>query len=211
VPIRPTNFQETAMNTRLQASVALALIGLSTVAITHQAQACGVDRSPMPGRWSLPAYMPGQMSKASHGAAGANELQRRAPITGLYQFTLTAEGNAPPGPPDGTVIDQGFATWHADGTEIMNSGKPPMTSSFCMGVWARTGSRAYELNHYALSWDNTGTVFLGPTNIRESIRLSPNGNSFAGSFQITDYNTDGSIRDQVQGDVAATRLTVDSN
>jgi hypothetical protein len=29
---------------------------------------------------------------------------------------------------DGTVIDNGFAQWHSDGTEIMNSSRDPRTS-----------------------------------------------------------------------------------
>src|SRR5262245_23104935 len=52
-------------------------------------------------------------------------------IVGLWQITFTSKDTS--GIPDGTVIDAGYATWHADGTEIMNSGRPPITSSFCMG------------------------------------------------------------------------------
>src|SRR5712691_1774031 len=52
-----------------------------------------------------------------------------APITGLWKFQFAL--------PDGTVIDQGYVTWHADGTELINSLHPPITGSFCMGVWKR--------------------------------------------------------------------------
>lgn len=205
------------MNIRLQAAITLAAIGFSTVAITHQARACGLTSGSTSAalHWSMPAYMPGSrtaMARAGQSAS-PNELQLRAPITGLYQFTQTAEGNGPGGPPDGTLIDQGFQTWHADGTELMNSGlRNPPSGNFCMGVWAKTGPRAYELNHYALAWDPTGTVFVGPANIRENVTLSSDGGSMSGSFEITQYAPDGStILAHVQGDVTGTRITVDSN
>src|ERR1700689_644346 len=52
--------------------------------------------------------------------------QDNDPITGLWKVTFTAGA---------TQIDTGFAVWHSDGTEIMNSGdRPPMTSNFCLGV-----------------------------------------------------------------------------
>src|SRR5450432_3154767 len=48
--------------------------------------------------------------------------QDNDPITGLWKVTFTAGT---------TQIDTGFSVWHADGTEIMNSGdRPPMTSNF---------------------------------------------------------------------------------
>ncbi|MGH8212454.1 MAG: hypothetical protein ACREPP_04380 [Rhodanobacteraceae bacterium] len=205
------------MNTRLQGSIALALIGLSTVAVTHKAQACGLPTGLVTAarNWAPPAYMPGTRTSSHPGqrSAIANDLQLRAPITGLYQFTMTAEGNGPGGPPDGTPIDFGYQAWHADGIEVATSGaRPPPSGDVCLGVWARTGPRAYELNHYGLSWDNTGTVYVGPANIRENVTLSSNGNSMSGNFNITQYAPDGStVLGQVQGAYAATRVTVDSN
>ena len=200
------------MNSRLQISVALALIGLSTVAITHPAQACGLAAGMRSAvhPWVTPAYMPGsRAATVQAGSASPNALQAKAPITGMYQFTQTAEGNGPGGPPDGALIDQ---TWHADGTELMNSGRNAASGNFCMGVWAKTGPRAYELNHYALAWDPTGQVFVGPANIRENVTLSSDGNSLSGDFDITQYAPDGTtILAHVQGVVAATRITVDSN
>ena len=39
----------------------------------------------------------------------------------------------------------------------MNSGRPPITGNFCMGAWTQTEEGAHKLNHFALSWDPTGT------------------------------------------------------
>lgn len=209
------------MNTRLQAAIALAVIGLSTAGVIHRAGACGLTNmgSSAARHWSLPAYLPSSnaaKSVAQTPASGKvspefNLLQILEPITGFYQFTFTAEGNAG-GPPDGTPIDAGFVTWHADGTEIMNSGKPPAGGNFCMGAWVRTGVNTYKLNHYALNWTDDGKTFIGPVNIRENVTLAHGGNSYSGSFTLNQYAPDGTtLLGGVQGTVSATRITVDSN
>ncbi|MEO6967638.1 MAG: hypothetical protein ABI132_04170 [Rhodanobacteraceae bacterium] len=209
------------MNTRLQAAMAIALMGLSTVAVTHKAQACGIDiMHPSAGiRWSLPMYRPSSnMHAAMPQAVGTkqvsryrNILQLLEPITGLYEFTFTSDGTGN-GPPAGVVADQGFVTWHADGTEIMNSGKPSIGGNFCMGTWTRTGAKTYSLKHYALNWDNTGLNFIGPVNIRENFTLANDNNSYSGNFTLDQYAPDGTtLLAHVQGTVAATRITVDSN
>jgi hypothetical protein len=52
---------------------------------------------------------------------------------GFWKVTFTAEGNTE-GPPDDTPIDSGYVQWHSDGTEIMNSGRPPQNGNICLGV-----------------------------------------------------------------------------
>lgn len=131
-------------------------------------------------------------------------------IVGLWKFTFVSLGNLNLGIPDGAVLDAGFQTWHADGTEIMNSGRPPMTSSFCMGVWDYTASSStYRLNHYALSWAPDGTTFIGPANIREKVSIDRSGNALSGRFSIDQYAQDG-VTDlaHLEGTLSATRITV---
>jgi hypothetical protein len=72
-------------------------------------------------------------------------------IVGFWKVKFVSDGS--PGIPDGTVIDNAFAQWHSDGTEIMNSSRPPATSNFCLGVWQKSGPSTYKLNHFALSSD----------------------------------------------------------
>lgn len=221
------------MNIRLQASVALALLGVATFAVTPQAQACGLQLvKTANGHWTVAAPPTttssiGKMMRlattpASHTQAIRNPLQFLAPIAGLYEVTLTAEGNGPTGLPDGVPVDHAYVAWHADGTEIMNSGRPAADSSFCLGTWAQTGPRTYQLNHFMLSWvqnvdangvdvDNT---FVGPANLRETVTLSPDGNSYTGTFVLTQYDTKydiilpGGI--PIKGVVSGTRKTIDS-
>ena len=210
------------MNNRLQSAVALAVIGLCAAAVTHSANACGLDsfQNPATNRWSLPAYQPSTaltsdartaVSETS-GLGIRNPLQRLEPITGLYHFTMIAAINAGPFH-KGDVVDTGFVTWHADGTELMNSGRPAYSSNFCMGVWEQTGRHSYKLNHYALAWDMVnGQTFTGVANIREYIKLADNGQSYHGAYTLDQYNAAGTaILLHEEGPLKATRITPDSH
>lgn len=85
-----------------------------------------------------------------------------------------------------------------------------MTGSFCMGVWKPLGHDTFKLPHIALSWDPTGTVFVGPTNIRETVSVNRRGDSYAGEFTLDQYATDEkTVLAHVQETMAATRVTVD--
>ncbi len=128
------------------------------------------------------------------------------------------------------TVDHGYSVWHADGSEIMNSGRPAGDTNFCLGTWAQTGPRTYTLNHFTLSWfqsvsanPDPGTpplpglysvnnIFAGPGNIRETITLAKDGKSFSGSFTITQFDTSGNVVPgfPITGSVAGTRLTIDS-
>ena len=129
-------------------------------------------------------------------------------IVGMWKFTFTSEGSK--GIPDGAVVDAGYVTWHADGTELMNSGRAPITGSFCMGVWKPVGSSTFKLHHIAMAWDPTGTVFVGPAEIRETVTVGSKGNSYVGTFTLDQLATDEkTVLAHVQGTVTATRVTVD--
>lgn len=133
-----------------------------------------------------------------------------ASVVGLWKFAFVAKGNTgPTAPPDGAPIDAGYVTWHSDGTELMNSGRPPISGDFCMGVWKQIGPSTFKLNHFALAWDSTGTVFVGPANIRETVTVSPSRNSYSGTFTLIQYATDETtVLANIKGTVTATRITV---
>ena len=133
-----------------------------------------------------------------------------AGIVGLWKIKLVSKNN--PGIPDGAVIDAGYATWHSDGTEIMNSGRAPLTGSFCMGVWKQTGRFTFKLNHFALSWGdlNMGNTLIGPTNIREQVTVDHSGNTFTGTFTIDQFDQSGTnLLAHVAGTITGTRITAD--
>jgi hypothetical protein len=129
-------------------------------------------------------------------------------IVGFWHVEFVAKGNTN-GIPDGTPIDSAYVQWHSDGTEIMNSSRDPRTSSFCLGVWKRTGVFTYTLKHVALSWDGSGNP-VGPAIIIENVRLARDGDSFRGTFTITQYATDGTTvlpPTPIVGTLVGTRIT----
>jgi hypothetical protein len=227
------------MNIRLQAAVAVALMGLSAVAVTHPAEACGLNLvRGTNGQWKIvpPATMSVSAARrmflaaapASRTQAIPNPLRSLEPISGLYEVTLIAEGT--PGIPNGSVVDHGYSVWHADGSEIMNSGRPAGDSNFCLGTWAQTGKRTYKLNHFTLSWFQSvsptpdpgvpplpglysvNNIFAGPGNISETITLARDHQSFTGSFTIIQYDRSGNVVPgfPITGNAYGTRLTINS-
>jgi hypothetical protein len=169
----------------------------------------------VPGLWAQSSntgcgYIPaGQKAAPSIRPASFQPVsdQGNASIVGLWKFAFVSEGN--PGIPDGTVIDAGYAAWHSDGTEIMNSGRAPMTGSFCMGVWKSTKHGTYKLNHFALSWDPTGQTFVGPANVREEVTVDHGKKSYSGTFTLDQYDTNGNLLVHLTGDISAQRITAD--
>jgi hypothetical protein len=136
-------------------------------------------------------------------------------IVGMWHVTFTAQGNEV-GPPDGTPLDNALVTWHSDGTELMNSARPPQDGNFCMGVWKKIGNNKYKLNHFAWLGNDTANAPggignpAGPTRFVEEITLSPDGNHYSGKFTLDAYDTLGNQVAHILGVVAGTRITLDT-
>jgi hypothetical protein len=135
-------------------------------------------------------------------------------IVGMWHVTFTAQGN-PNGPPDGTPIDNALATWHSDGTELMNSARPPQDGDFCMGIWKRTGRFTYKLNHFAWFANdaaNPGGIGnpTGPARVLQQITLSEDGKHYSGTFTLDAYDTSGTQVAHIVGVIAATRITINT-
>lgn len=161
-----------------------------------------IQRNPQPYLMQA-AYRPVRFALvADNNPAGAN-------IVGLWSVQMTSQGN--PGIPDGATIDWGYAQWHSDGTEIMNSGsRAPATENFCLGVWTKTGPSSYKLNHVALSYD-AGTGHLnGTVSIREQVTVDQGGNNFSGTFTIDVYPPGSTtVVVHLAGVIAGQRITAD--
>jgi hypothetical protein len=150
------------------------------------------------------------LNVAVHKPAAANphSLEPGRAIVGMWKFQFVSLGNLNLGIPDGAVLDAGFQTWHADGTELTNSGRPPATGNFCMGVWDYDRS-GYRLNHYALGTNPDGSP-AGVSNIREHVAVSRDGNSLSGRFSIDQYALPGTaVLFHLDGTFSATRVPVD--
>jgi hypothetical protein len=137
------------------------------------------------------------------------------PIVGMWHVTFTAQGNEI-GPPDGTPIDNSLVTWHSDGTEIMNSIRPPQDGQWCMGIWQKKGKNTYKLNHLAWFGNDTANAPggignpTGPARFFQQITLSADGNHYSGMFTLDAYDTSGTQVAHIVGVIAATRITVNT-
>ncbi len=152
----------------------------------------------------------------------------RAPIVGVWAFKYTSKGNLTTlGIPDGAPIDNGNTAFFADGNEItFSGGRNPIFGASCMGIWKQTGERTYVLNHIGLSWnpsaDSTAPAGNpdggpgapgGPAFIKEFVTLSRDGQSYTGSFAITQLMPDGKTPAMatILGTITATRVTLDTD
>ena len=154
--------------------------------------------------------MPSFQSRGGGGQAGTLGVVdpgKPPSIVGLWHVIFTTTSNDV-GIPPGTVIDDAYATWHSDGTELMNSSRPPASGNFCMGVWVQLPPRSYRLKHIALAWNSTGTVFEGPAVIREDVTLSPSDQTFEGTFTLDQFAPNGTTRlAHIEGTLEASRIT----
>jgi hypothetical protein len=136
----------------------------------------------------------------------ANDNRADNSIVGFWRVKLVSEGT--PGTDDGTVVDDGFAQWYSDGTEVTFSRFAPATGNSCYGVWQRVGPSSYTLNHFGMSFDAATGAFLGLAQVREHVVLDRRGNRFGGTFSVDQYDVEGALVWRVVGRVIATRITV---
>jgi len=186
-------------------STALGLAAFGALAIAAPAWA-GCGDAPVK---SPAMFEKGQTDSGRFIRVGNDNSQGQASIAGLWAVNFYIGQTQ-------TKFDWGFAAWHSDGTEIMNSGtRAPSTENFCMGVWAQTGGNSYQLTHYALSYDPTKAAAAdgginGRVVIREWVNLNGRGTQFTGTYTVDVYAPSGlgSPTRIAQGRITGDRLTV---
>ncbi|HEY4054379.1 MAG TPA: hypothetical protein VGL74_11575 [Terriglobales bacterium] len=192
-------------------AIALGVILVGTLLSGTAFAACGDNGKSKPGASLLPQLWDGQSGSLLPVSASSSDDA----IVGMWHVTFTAQGNEA-GPPDGTPLDNALVVWHNDGTEIMNSARPPQDGDFCLGVWEKTGKSKYKLNHFAwLSNDTTNAPSgignpQGPTRFFEEITLSPDGKHYTGKLTLDAYDTSGNVVSHIVGVINATRITINT-
>jgi hypothetical protein len=192
-------------------TLALGIVLVGMILSGNAFAKCGDYAKLEPSAFLLPQLSDGQFAALLPVSASASD----DPIVGMWHTKFTAQGNEL-GPPDGTPIDNALVLWHADGTEMMNSYRPPQDGQWCMGIWKRTGRTSYVLNH--IPWfgnDTSGGASgignpQGPTRFFEKITLSPDHNHYTGTFTLDAYDTAGNHVAHVIGVIDATRVTIDT-
>jgi hypothetical protein len=191
----------------LRGFVGLALL---MAAVSAQAQCGGLGKLGSTHTAWHPQLGQARLLRASFVTVSDPEFSHEeAPIVGFWHVKFTSEGSK--GIPDGAEVDAGYAQWHSDGTEIMNSGgRAPDTGDFCLGVWQKVGECEYKLNHFAAAWDPVAGKLIGPANIREDVKLTNDGTQFAGVFTIDQYDEAGNLLAHVQGKITGVRIEADT-
>jgi hypothetical protein len=197
--------KEISMQTKL-GKITSVLVTLCLLTAAAVAQCGSIDKPHgklKPQAWYFGG---GSIDSLLRVADGDNRADEGAGIVGFWRVTLTSKGNTGLGIPDGAQLDHGFAQWHSDGTEIMNSNRQPSTGSFCLGVWKKVGPSKYVLNHFAMGFDDT--IHQSYSNIREEVVLSQDGDSFSGTFTIAIYDLAGNPGPVITGEITGTRVKV---
>jgi hypothetical protein len=188
-------------------------LALVFVMVPSAAAQCGLATKPIkPAVWH-PQYGRAHLMLARAGQDDGN--QQEPSIVGMWHVILTAKT----GPvPVGTHIDDAIAVWHSDGTEIMNSSRPAQDGQYCMGVWKRIGDRQYYLNH--IPWHGNEVVPNDPyaigalqagAQLTQKVTLSPDGNSYSGTFTLKAYDSNGELEVTFTGVLNAKRITTSTS
>jgi hypothetical protein len=209
-------FGITGLFSAVQASAQCMSLGTAILSQAGRDTPTGMLNSPSRLALTPAVYRPGseRLIRVSDDSA-----QPRANIVGMWRFKNVSDGNSYPFPiPFGALIDFGTQQWHDDGTEFtISGGRAPSSGDVCMGVWEKTGQRTYRMKHLALAYVSSDSsppvspaTFLGPAIVRETVVVSPSGDSFEGTFTVDQYAKDEiTLIEHVSGTVTATRFTVD--
>jgi hypothetical protein len=93
----------------------------------------------------------------------------------------------------------------------MNDIPPPATGNVCLGVWAKTGSKAYKLRHPFWIFDANGNL-IGRGVLNEELTLDSKGDAYSGTFTFAFRDLAGHTipgMPDVSGSLTATRITAD--
>jgi hypothetical protein len=152
------------------------------------AQAC----NPLNGKGAAPARLPASLLAKNDAHAPANTS-----IVGLWHVVHTDSS--------GNFLFDGYDMWHNDGTEEEMADLPPATGPVCFGVWVQKESTIKLKTHVAFTYDLNNNP-TGTINLTESNKVSRDGNSYSGTFDLRQYDTNGNLVGEATGTSAADRL-----
>jgi hypothetical protein len=181
--------RKTHTTTGLSHMVLITLAILTLTFLTTAANASCFDH----GRGASPSLSSGLIAKL-----GASPTVSYGSIVGLWHVTYTTSDNQP--------FQESFDMWHSDGTELETANVNPIIGNVCVGVWKQVGSEIH-LHHVGWGFDNLGNL-IGPFTVDDVLTLGNRGNSYSGSFNFKQYDTDGNLLQEVTGTVSATRIGV---
>jgi hypothetical protein len=190
---------------------AMVALALASMTVPNALGQCGLpNKSVKPANWSS-SHIAGARVVPAALQRSDDDDDGIPSIVGMWHVIFSAQTLN--GTPVDMVIDNAIAVWHKDGTEIMNSSRPAQDGNICLGVWAKTGKSKYHLNH--IPWGGNDPTNApggignpqGGVQLTEHVTLSPDGNSYSGTFTLTAYTTNGQPTVTFTGVLAAKRIT----
>src|ERR1041385_339196 len=132
-------------NTLFSASTATGVLALFALTTVPASASCGQSNDSSksnPAAYASALRAFGRMkakARAIHASHPDDTTAAAASIIGFWHtvFLVDPEGGYSTAGPN--VFDEGFDSWHSDGTETLNDISPPPTGNVCMGVWNQTG------------------------------------------------------------------------
>lgn len=178
----------------ISATLSLAAIAACCLLVST-VSACTVDPSPNAGRSLLRV----PLLHVAMARDDDHDRRNEPAIVGLWSFTVTVNG---------AISLRGFEAYHSDHTEIINEFHDPRTGNVCLGIWETIGWRTYKLKHLAFLWDADGN-WIGYRIVRQTVTVDNGGNTFSGPWSVDRTDKDGNVLLHNDGEIAATRITVD--
>jgi hypothetical protein len=164
------------MKKLLLASATLAVASLLT---TAPASGCAVSAAAKAK--STMSIAPGAAALSLENAPQTSSSKPKAQaFVGLWDVKLYSQGQ---------LFDEGFDTFHSDGTEILITQDNPITENVCPGVWEQTGPATIKVKHPSWYFDNSGNL-LGTVIIYETLTLDCD-DSFHGTSVEVVYDIHG--------------------
>jgi len=133
-----------------------------------------------------------------------NFRDRNPEIVGMWIVTFYV-GNTT------EVYDLGIQQFYGDGTEMTNSSSfSPLEGNICFGVWQAAGARTFKLRHIGWTFDTNGK-FSGTARLSVTLTVSPQGDTYAGSYMADAIDPSGNIvaGSQAKGPVRGRRFKAD--
>jgi hypothetical protein len=118
-------------------------------------------------------------------------------FVGLWDLKIYSQGQ---------LFDEGFDTFHSDGTELLITQDNPITENVCPGVWEQTGPATIKVKHPSWYFDTSGNL-LGSVIIYETLTLDCD-DSFHGTSLEVVYDTQGNKLGSYESQLTGTRIKV---
>lgn len=183
---------------RLFCGASITVVAVSILFVTRSASAaCGDPLGLKSGAFSKLPFL----VQLGGGAGLAHQTEgpgNNSSIVGLWYVNYLSGGQP---------LYESFDQWHSDGTELENPNLASATGPLCVGVWKQVGARTFRLHHVGWNFDINGNP-LGTFTLDETNTVSPNGQTYNGTFDLKFYDPNGNLTAEVTGTQTATRNAV---